>query len=74
MPNAQSWEKRSIEPKRDSVRTIAMTPIIVWFRQDFRLSDNPALTFAAKSGKSYRVRMIAVSFLFKHLLGGLAAR
>lgn len=25
-------------------------PVIVWFRQDLRLSDNPALTAAAKSG------------------------
>ena len=28
-----------------------MSPIIVWFRQDLRLSDNPALTHAVKSGK-----------------------
>jgi len=28
-----------------------MKPIIVWFRQDLRLGDNPALTFAAKSGQ-----------------------
>ena len=28
-----------------------MKPIIVWFRQDLRLSDNPALAFAAKSGQ-----------------------
>ena len=28
-----------------------MKPIIVWFRQDLRLSDNPALAFAAKSGR-----------------------
>jgi len=28
-----------------------MKPIIVWFRQDLRLSDNPALAHAAKSGK-----------------------
>ncbi|HEX3988904.1 MAG TPA: deoxyribodipyrimidine photo-lyase, partial [Verrucomicrobiae bacterium] len=28
-----------------------MKPIIVWFRQDLRLSDNPALVFAAKSGR-----------------------
>jgi deoxyribodipyrimidine photo-lyase len=27
-----------------------MKPVIVWFRQDLRLSDNPALAFAAKSG------------------------
>ena len=26
-------------------------PIIVWFRQDLRLSDNPALAFAAHSGR-----------------------
>ena len=26
-------------------------PIIVWFRQDLRLSDNPALVHAAESGK-----------------------
>lgn len=28
-----------------------MNPIIVWFRQDLRLADNPALRFAAKSGR-----------------------
>lgn len=28
-----------------------MKPIIVWFRQDLRLSDNPALVFAVKTGK-----------------------
>ncbi len=28
-----------------------MTPIIVWFRQDLRLGDNPALSFAARTGR-----------------------
>ena len=28
-----------------------MKPILVWFRQDLRLADNPALAFAAASGK-----------------------
>ena len=28
-----------------------MKPVIVWFRQDLRLSDNPALAFAAASGR-----------------------
>jgi deoxyribodipyrimidine photo-lyase len=28
-----------------------MKPIIVWFRQDLRLADNPALAFAAKSSR-----------------------
>jgi deoxyribodipyrimidine photo-lyase len=28
-----------------------MQPVVVWFRQDLRLADNPALDFAAKSGK-----------------------
>jgi deoxyribodipyrimidine photo-lyase len=28
-----------------------VNPVIVWFRQDLRLSDNPALAFAAKSGQ-----------------------
>ena len=28
-----------------------MTPIIVWFRQDLRLADNPALHAAADSGQ-----------------------
>ena len=28
-----------------------MKPVIVWFRQDLRLSDNPALAHAAKSGR-----------------------
>ncbi|MBN9544141.1 MAG: deoxyribodipyrimidine photo-lyase [Alphaproteobacteria bacterium] len=28
-----------------------MKPIIVWFRRDLRLADNPALSFAAKSGR-----------------------
>ena len=27
------------------------TPIIMWFRQDLRLNDNPALTAAVKTGK-----------------------
>jgi deoxyribodipyrimidine photo-lyase len=26
-------------------------PLIVWFRQDLRLADNPALSFAARSGR-----------------------
>lgn len=30
---------------------MAETPIIVWFRRDLRLSDNPALARAAQSGK-----------------------
>ena len=29
----------------------ANTPIIVWFRDDLRVSDNPALDFAATSGR-----------------------
>ncbi len=29
-----------------------MSPVIVWFRQDLRLSDNPALDAAVKSGAS----------------------
>jgi deoxyribodipyrimidine photo-lyase len=28
-----------------------MNPVIVWFRQDLRLGDNPALSHAAKSGQ-----------------------
>lgn len=28
-----------------------MKPVIVWFRQDLRLGDNPALSFAAKNGQ-----------------------
>src|SRR5271154_1511207 len=28
-----------------------MTPVIVWFRQDLRLADNPALAFAARTGR-----------------------
>ena len=28
-----------------------MKPVLVWFRQDLRLSDNPALDFAVKSGR-----------------------
>src|SRR5579871_5729498 len=40
-----------IEPNRIGTRNRTMKPIIVWFRQDLRLSDNPALTFAAKSGQ-----------------------
>ena len=28
-----------------------MNPVIVWFRQDLRLSDNPALRFAAETGR-----------------------
>ncbi len=28
-----------------------MKPLIVWFRQDLRLADNPALAFAAHSGR-----------------------
>ena len=26
-------------------------PVILWFRQDLRLADNPALTHAVKSGR-----------------------
>ena len=26
-------------------------PVIVWFRQDLRLADNPALAAAARSGR-----------------------
>ncbi|MXW55291.1 MAG: deoxyribodipyrimidine photo-lyase, partial [Gemmatimonadales bacterium] len=28
-----------------------MTPVVVWFRRDLRLHDNPALAAAAKSGR-----------------------
>jgi deoxyribodipyrimidine photo-lyase len=49
IPNAQSWE--SIDPKTTSARNRRMKPVIVWFRQDLRLSDNPALAFAAGSGR-----------------------
>ena len=28
-----------------------MKPIIVWFRQDLRLTDNPSLAFAARCGR-----------------------
>ena len=28
-----------------------MNPVIVWFRQDLRLADNPALAFAIRSGR-----------------------
>ena len=28
-----------------------MKPVIVWFRQDLRLGDNPALSFAVKTGR-----------------------
>ncbi len=28
-----------------------MQPVIVWFRQDLRLADNPALAAAARSGR-----------------------
>ena len=31
--------------------TEAERPVIVWFRQDLRLADNPALTHAAESGR-----------------------
>ncbi len=30
---------------------MSLSPIIVWFRRDLRLADNPALTRAAESGK-----------------------
>ena len=31
--------------------TTRPTPVILWFRQDLRLADNPALTHAAESGR-----------------------
>ena len=58
----------------------AMTPrlSIVWFRQDLRLQDNPALFSAVDAGMRERldaqrwmhnrVRMVVASFLVKHLL------
>src|ERR1700743_1155024 len=49
MPSAQSWE--STDPKAASARNRRMKPIIVWFRKDLRLSDNPALAFAAGPGR-----------------------
>ena len=30
---------------------MTLNPIIVWFRRDLRLADNPALAAAAQSGK-----------------------
>ena len=32
--------------------TEAERPVIVWFRQDLRLGDNPALTHAAQTGRA----------------------
>ena len=32
-------------------KTSSEKPVIVWFRRDLRLSDNPALNWAVKSGK-----------------------
>jgi deoxyribodipyrimidine photo-lyase len=53
--------------------TPGVPPIIVWFRDDLRLSDHPALHAAATSGApagvmDNRVRMVVASFLVKHLL------
>jgi deoxyribodipyrimidine photo-lyase len=39
------------EPSPVRPKSKAMKPIIVWFRQDLRLGDNPALAFAVKSGQ-----------------------
>ncbi|RZA14748.1 MAG: deoxyribodipyrimidine photo-lyase [Lysobacteraceae bacterium] len=47
MPNAPG----SSEPNPCAVRRCGMKPVIVWFRQDLRLSDNPALAFAVQSGQ-----------------------
>ena len=49
MGNARGFER--IDPNLPSVRSLRMKPALVWFRQDLRLSDNPALAFAAKSGR-----------------------
>jgi deoxyribodipyrimidine photo-lyase len=47
--NASGWG--SADPNPGFVRIGGMKPIIVWFRQDLRLSDNPALAFASRSGR-----------------------
>jgi deoxyribodipyrimidine photo-lyase len=52
MRNARGWARKSIDPDDGAVRIAGMSPIIVWFRQDLRLSDNPALLHAVASGKS----------------------
>jgi Na+-driven multidrug efflux pump len=41
-------------------------PIIVWFREDFRLSDNPAVHAAAKQGRP-------IICLYIHMDGGMAS-
>ncbi|MBS0282340.1 MAG: deoxyribodipyrimidine photo-lyase, partial [Proteobacteria bacterium] len=49
MANARATA--SADPGTDPARDRFMKPIIAWFRQDLRLADNPALNFAAKSGR-----------------------
>src|ERR1700748_2908554 len=49
MASARGWEK--IDPNPALARNRGMKPALVWFRQDLRLSDNPALAFAAQSGR-----------------------
>jgi deoxyribodipyrimidine photo-lyase len=49
MANACGWE--STDPNLRLARNRSMKPALVWFRQDLRLADNPALAFAAASGR-----------------------
>jgi deoxyribodipyrimidine photo-lyase len=55
MANAPNWrvpDPHSAPARIQPVRPRPLTrPIIVWFRQDLRLSDNPALVFAGRSGR-----------------------
>ena len=43
---------RSAEPNAMAVRKRSMKPVIVWFRQDLRLADNPALRAAAATRRA----------------------
>lgn len=49
MSNAPSWA--GIDPEIAHAQGFVMTPIIVWFRRDLRLADNPAHAFAAQTGR-----------------------
>ena len=53
-----------IPPKGDpnalAMRSSAMSPVIVWFRQDLRLADNPALRRRRRDGRAADLRLFVL--------------
>eukprot|EP01042_Synura_sphagnicola_P014243 gene14243-18038_t len=45
------WRGTGVETMANSKMNISENAVLVWFRRDLRLNDNPALTAAVASGR-----------------------